>query len=74
VPDFPQGKRSVLVEIKARTLAFDGATVAGHETAPFHNPFGGFPDDVRIEDRCIWPGEAPGRGLEREAASWAHLR
>jgi hypothetical protein len=31
-----------------------GATAASHETTSFHNPMGGFPDDVRIEDGCIW--------------------
>ncbi len=53
-----------------------GLGLGGHETAPFHNPIGGFPDDVRIEDGCIWPGETPGLGLERKphlAAIFADL-
>ena len=55
-------------KIKTRSLPSTrhGATAAGHETAPFHNPVGGFPDDVRIEDGCIWPGETPGLGLEHK--------
>jgi D(-)-tartrate dehydratase len=43
-----------------------GLGLGGHETAPFHNPIGGFPEDVRIEDGCIWPGETPGLGLDRK--------
>jgi D(-)-tartrate dehydratase len=43
-----------------------GLGLGGHETAPFHNPIGGFPDDVRIEDGRIQPGETPGLGLERK--------
>jgi D(-)-tartrate dehydratase len=43
-----------------------GLGLGGHETAPFHNPIGGFPDGVRIEDGRIWPGETPGLGLERK--------
>jgi D(-)-tartrate dehydratase len=43
-----------------------GLGLGGHETAPFHNPIGGFPDDVRIEDGRIRPGDTPGLGLERK--------
>jgi L-alanine-DL-glutamate epimerase-like enolase superfamily enzyme len=44
-----------------------GLGLGAHETAPLHDPIGGFPDDVRIEGGRIWPGDTPGVGLERKA-------
>jgi L-alanine-DL-glutamate epimerase-like enolase superfamily enzyme len=41
-----------------------GLGLGGHETAPLHDPLGGFPADTRIADGHIRPGDAPGTGLE----------
>jgi L-alanine-DL-glutamate epimerase-like enolase superfamily enzyme len=41
-----------------------GLGLGGHETAPLHDPLGGFPADTRVADGYIRPGDAPGVGLE----------
>jgi D(-)-tartrate dehydratase len=43
-----------------------GLGLGGHETAPLHDPIGGFPGDVRLEDGRLLVGDTPGIGLERK--------
>ncbi len=53
----------------------DGLGLAGSEAYPgVFQPFGGFGDDMSVEDGCVALGEKPGIGFEAKSPLHAVLR
>ena len=52
-----------------------GLGLGGNESYPrVFQPFGGFADDLAVEDGTVAVPDAPGIGLELKAALWNQLR
>ncbi|MBO0661695.1 mandelate racemase/muconate lactonizing enzyme family protein [Jiella sp. MQZ9-1] len=65
----PHGGHQMSLNIAA------GLHLGGNESYPdVFQPFGGFADDVRVEDSLVGLPDAPGVGFERKAALYALLK
>jgi L-alanine-DL-glutamate epimerase-like enolase superfamily enzyme len=65
----PHGGHQMALQIAA------GMQLGGNESYPgVFQPFGGFADDVAVEDGCVAIPDAPGVGMELKAGLWEVLK
>jgi L-alanine-DL-glutamate epimerase-like enolase superfamily enzyme len=65
----PHGGHQMSLNIAA------GLGLGGNESYPdLFQPYGGFPDGVKVEDGCILMPELPGIGFEGKADLYAEMK